>query len=176
MNVDGRVISTLYDDRPQGARTERTFGVGYFAHSLAATGIDVSEVVDAPFGNDPVLVHDVEMTNTSQRPENVSWFEYWDVNPLVQSSHEYRGLDSPSWSAASSTLTVAQLPLYGDDTPLSIFLSQVSGSPTSYTTTQSTFFGDGTVARPEAVVRDRLVDGGCPAGRQRRRGKHAVRR
>jgi hypothetical protein len=162
MNVDGRVISTLYDDRPPDARTERTFGVGYFAHSLAATGIDVSEVVYAPFGNDPVLVHDVEMTNTSQRPENVSWFEYWDVNPLVQSSHEYRGLDSPSWSAASSTLTVAQLPLYGDDSPLSIFLSQVSGSPTSYTTTQSTFFGDGTVARPEAVVRDRLVDADAP--------------
>ena len=158
LNVDGKVISTLYDDRPPGASTKRTFGVGYFAHSLSTTGIDVNEVVYAPYGNDPVLVHDVDITNTSQRAENVSWFEYWDVNPLVQSSHEYRGLDSPSWSAASRTLAVAQLPLDGDDSPLSIFLSQISGSSSSYTTTQSAFFGDGTVASPEAIAQDRLDD------------------
>jgi hypothetical protein len=158
LNVDGKVISTLYDDRPPDATTKRTFGVGYFAHSLSTTGIDESEVIYAPFGNDPVLLHDVDITNTSNHPETVSWFEYWDVNPLVQSSHTYRGLDSPSWSVASKTLTVAQLPLDGDNSPLSIFLSQISGSPSSYTTTQSAFFGDGTLARPQAVVQDRLDD------------------
>ncbi len=162
LNVDGRVISTLYDDRPQGASTDRTFGVGYFSHSLSTRGIDAREVVYAPFGNDPVLLHDVTLTNTSEHPENVSWFEYWDVNPLVQSSQQYRGVTSPSWSGATRTLTVAQAPLDGDTTPLSIFLAQVTGAVTSYTTAQSTFFGDGTVARPEAVVDDRLDDTRAP--------------
>ncbi len=32
LNVDGNVTSTLYDDRPQSAATQRTFGVGYFGH------------------------------------------------------------------------------------------------------------------------------------------------
>ena len=82
LNVDGKVISTLYDDRPTGSSTERTFGVGYFDHSLETSGIEASEVVYAPFGNDPVLLHDVHITNTSSRSEAVSWFEYWDVNPL----------------------------------------------------------------------------------------------
>ena len=162
LNVDGKVISTLYDDRPQGATTERTFGVGYFSHTLATRGIDASEVVYAPFGNDPVLVHDVSITNTTDHPQNVSWFEYWDVNPLVPASHQYRGMSSPSWSGATRTLSAAQLPLDGDTAPLSIFLSQVAGAATSYTTTQSTFFGDGTVARPQAVVDDRLDDATAP--------------
>lgn len=162
LNVDGKVISTLYDDRPQGATTERTFGVGYFSHSLATQGINVREVVQAPFGNDPVLVHDVSITNTSDHPENASWFEYWDVNPLVQASHQYRGISSPSWSGAARTLTVAQQPLDGDNSPLSVFLSQVSGTATSYTTSQPAFFGNGTAARPEAVVDGRLDNSSAP--------------
>jgi hypothetical protein len=162
LNVDGTVVSTLYDDRPQGAATERTFGVGYFSHSLATRGIDAREVVYAPFGNDPVLVHDVSITNTSAHPESVSWFEYWDVNPLVQASHQYRGMTSPIGSSTSGTLSVAQLPLDGDTAPLSIFLSQIAGVATGYTTSQSGFFGDGTVARPQAVVDDRLDDRRAP--------------
>jgi hypothetical protein len=156
LNVDGRVISTLYDDSPKGASTNRTFGVGYFSHSLATNGIDAHEVVYAPFGNDPVLAHDVTLTNTSAHAENVSWFEYWDVNPFVQSSHQYRGISSPTWSGASDTLSVAQLPLDGDNAPLSIFLAQIAGTSTSHAGSQSAFFGDGTVARPAAVVDDRL--------------------
>jgi hypothetical protein len=158
LNVDGRVVSTLYDDRPQGAATQRTFGVGYFSHSLSTQGTDVREHVYAPFGNDPVLVHDVSITNTSDHSEHVSWFEYWDVNPRVQASNQYRGMSSPSWSPSAHTLTVAQLPLDGDSAPLSVFLSQIAGSADSYTTSQSSFFGNGTVARPEAVVEDRLDD------------------
>jgi len=156
LNVDGRVISTLYDDRPRGAATERTFGVGYFSHSVTTRGVTASETVYAPFGNDPVLGHDVTLKNTSGHAENVSWFEYWDVNPLVQASYQYRGVSSPSWSAATRTLSVAQLPLDGDTAPLSIFLAEIKGTATSYTTTQSTFFGTGTVARPQAVAGDQL--------------------
>jgi hypothetical protein len=162
LNVDGRVISTLYDDRPKGAKTERTFGVGYFSHSLATQGIAESEQVYAPFGNDPVLVHDVTLTNTSAHAEHVSWFEYWDVNPYVQANRQYRGVSAPSWNGATRTLSVAQLPLDGDTAPLSIFLAQIKGTTTSHATTQSAFFGTGTVADPQAVAGDRLDDAVAP--------------
>lgn len=36
LNVNGRTIGTLYDDRPAGAQTERDFGPGYFRTSLVA--------------------------------------------------------------------------------------------------------------------------------------------
>jgi len=159
LNVDGTVQSTLYDDRPQGAATDRVFGVGYFAHSQSVPGIRTSEVVYAPFGNDPVLLHDVHITNTSSHSEQVSWFEYWDVNPYVQSTGQYRGIDTPVWSASSETLSVRQQPLDGDTAPLSIFLSQVVGQTSAYATSQSTFFGSGTAAQPAAVAADRLDDG-----------------
>ncbi len=164
LNVDGKVMSTLYDDRPGSAtKTRRAFGVGYFSHALMTPGTDVSETVYAPFGNDPVLGHDVTITNTSTHPEDASWFEYWDVNPLVQNLHQYRGLSSPVSTDSARTLAVAQQPLDGDNDPLSIFLGQVAGRATSFTTSQASFFGSGTVSRPEAVVEDRLDDGRAPA-------------
>jgi Glycosyl hydrolase 36 superfamily, catalytic domain/Glycosyltransferase family 36 len=158
LNVDGTVISTLYDQRPAAASTERAFGVGYFAHSVSAPGVSVHENVYAPFGNDPVLVHDVTITNTSARAENASWFEYWDVNPLVPSTHHYRGISAPAVTDAGRTLTVAQRPYLGDDAPLSVFAAQLSGSTSSHAASQSSFFGDGSVARPRAVVDGRLDD------------------
>ncbi|MBV8462933.1 MAG: hypothetical protein JO368_06545, partial [Acidimicrobiales bacterium] len=138
--------------------TSRTFGVGYFGHTVAATGATVREDVYAPFGNDPVLVHDVRVTNTSSRSEQASWFEYWDVNPYVQATRQYRGMSSPTWSPASRTLRVGQRPLDGDTSPLSIFLSQVAGQPSSFSTSQSGFFGDGTAADPSGVSRGHLDD------------------
>ena len=89
VNVDGKVFSTLYDDRPASATTSRTFGVGYYAHSMAADGAAVSDVVFAPFGNDPVLVHQVTISNTSSRTEHLSWFEYWDDNPYVPDAKDF---------------------------------------------------------------------------------------
>ncbi len=68
LNVDGKVMSTLHDDRPAAAKTRRTFGVGYFGHGQSVPGAAVNETVYAPFGNDPVLIHDVTITNTSARP------------------------------------------------------------------------------------------------------------
>ncbi len=162
LNVDGSVISTLYDDRPSSAATQRSFGVGYFEHSVSTSDVGVRENVLAPFGNDPVLVHDVTITNTSPHTENTSWFEYWDVNPFVQNQGQYRGMSAPVSSGAGRTLTVAQQPLDGDNAPLSIFLSQLTGGTGSYATSQSSFFGDGSVSRPQAVVQDRLGDSRAP--------------
>jgi hypothetical protein len=163
LNVNGATLSTLYDDRPNGAGTTRTFGVGYFSHSLTTNGVAVHDSVYAPFGNDPLLVHDVNISNTSEHTEHVSWFEYWDANPYVPSSVEYRGMRSPTWDASSQTIQVRQLPMAGDTQPLSLFAAQIGGHTTAYATTQDAFFGSGTRSRPEAVVNDRLPDNVAPA-------------
>jgi hypothetical protein len=64
LNAGGRVISTLYADRPPGAETERVFGVGYYAKRTRVPGVSERDVVYAPFGDDSLLLHDVTIRNT----------------------------------------------------------------------------------------------------------------
>src|SRR3954452_18687503 len=62
LNLNGRVISTNAVDAP--SVPDRFFGVGYHARRLQAAGLDVTEQVYAPFGDDPLLLHDVTIKNT----------------------------------------------------------------------------------------------------------------
>ncbi len=157
LNLGGRVLSTLYLDRPRGAATERRFGVGYYERTLRAVGVAVREDVYAPFGDDPLLLHDVTIRNTSARPLRLSWFEYWDVNPYDQTSRSYRGLGAPSWNPRTRTLSVPQrTDASGDRRPLSIFAAALQGPVGGYETSVSAFFGRGTRAVPAAVRSDRL--------------------
>jgi hypothetical protein len=167
VNVDGKVFSTLYDDRPAAAATSREFGVGYYAHSVVADGAEVRDVVFAPFGNDPLLLHQVTISNTSSRTERLSWFEYWDDNPYVPDVKEFRGIGAPTWSARTQTLETHQDSMEGDIDPLTIFAAQVGGHTGAYTTTQDSFFGTGSRSRPQAVAADRLPNrlaGAVPNG------------
>ena len=157
LNVGGRVMSTLYLDRPQGAKTERRFGVGYYARRLRAEGIDVREDVYAPFGDDPLLLHDVTIRNATSRTKRMSWFEYWDVNPYDQTNRRKRGLAAPRWSAAGRALSVAQQAGEdGDARPLSIFAAALRGPLAGYETSVDRFFGAGSRAAPSEVASDRL--------------------
>lgn len=153
LNVGGRVLSTLYLDRPRTAVTERRFGIGYYERPLRTAGIEVREDVYAPFGDDPLLLHDVTIRNTTARGERVSWYEYWDVNPYDQTSHRLIGLGVPRWTAASRTLEVAQR---DGAHPLSIFAAALQGPVGGHETSVGAFFGDGTRAAPAAVRADRL--------------------
>jgi hypothetical protein len=85
INVEGKVGSTLYADHPTGEDFGRTFGVGYYRKLILFQGVRVTEDTFAPFGNDPVLLDDVTLTNTTHTTKTASWFEYWDVNPYNQS-------------------------------------------------------------------------------------------
>ena len=89
LNTGGQVSSTLYDDRPAGAVTEREFGVGYYRRRMATEGIEIEEFVYAPFGDDPLLLHDVTIRNPSAASLEASWFEYWDVNPEIQAETQF---------------------------------------------------------------------------------------
>ncbi|HZT67888.1 MAG TPA: hypothetical protein VFA11_19010 [Acidimicrobiales bacterium] len=171
----GRVLSTLYDDRPAGATTTRDFGVGYFHHAVSTSSVGVDEYVYAPFGSDPVLLHDVTVTNRSGAPEQLSWFEYWDVNPTMQPGFpgvgpRPRGVAAPTWDPATRTLAVDQLPdVTTDDprsvdtNPLTIFASQLSGPAAGYDTDVDTFFGSGGRAHPAVVAAGRSTNSKAPA-------------
>jgi hypothetical protein len=159
INAGGRVISTLYDDRPAGAASRRVFGVGYYEKRTAVRGISEQDRVYAPFGNDSLLLHDVTIRNTSAQPLNGSYFEYWDVNPQIQGVTQYpRGYTAPVWDPQTQTLSVAQLPDQGDTQPLSIFASALSAPVSAYDTDTSAFFGAGTRAQPAAVSAGALTD------------------
>jgi hypothetical protein len=94
------VVSTLWLDRLRGAESEREFGVGYIRKSTAIPGAEIEEFVYAPFGDDPVLLHDVTIHNSGTSPFGGSWFEYWDVNPSGQAQgHHRRGVLSPAYDA-----------------------------------------------------------------------------
>ncbi len=159
LNVDGKTASTFFLDRPAGSSFTRTFGVGYYKRTLRAGGLAVVETTYAPFGNDPVLLDDVTLTNRTSRTHRVSWFEYWDVNPFDQSEGFQRnvGLAAPAWNARAKALTVAQnTSSEGDTNPLSIFAAGVRTRIADYDTSVKSFFGSGSRAKPAEVAGDHL--------------------
>ena len=165
LNVGGRVLSTLYLDRPRGARTTRTFGTGYYEHTLRAAGLDVLEKVYAPFGDDPLLLHDVTIRNRTRAPRRVSWFEYWDVNPWIEAVDSGRAVGTPTWSPGLRTLAVPQAAGdLGDQRPLSIFAAALSGPVGGHETSTARFFGTDTRQAPAAVRADRLSRSTAAAG------------
>jgi hypothetical protein len=157
VNVDGQTTSTLYDDRPKGATTERDFGIGYARHRTVAGPVDVTEHVYAPWGDDPVILHDVTITNTATTAKQVTWFEYWDVNPQIQMPTRVPvATGVPAWDESNRTLSVAQEPSGTDTQPLSIFAAALDGPVDGHSTSTAEFFGSGTRAAPAAVAANAL--------------------
>lgn len=78
--VDGTgVLSTHY---PGHAETfDRTFGLGYVEKRAAGRGLIARQVVFAPFGDDPLLVSEVEVENRRAEPAELRWVEYWESAP-----------------------------------------------------------------------------------------------
>jgi hypothetical protein len=161
LNVGGKIGSTLYADHPTDEQFQRAFGVGYYRKQATVAGVRVLEDTVAPFGNDPVLLDDVTLTNTTAKTLTASWFEYWDVNPYNQALGQTGtvGLSSPTWNPGTDTLSVGQL---GGDPrnlhPLSIFAASLSGAPGDWDTSVNSFFGNGTRAAPAEVNADRLSE------------------
>jgi hypothetical protein len=157
--VDGRVLSTLWPDRAPDASLERDFGVGYFRKQLDADGMDVEQIVYAPFGDDPVLLDDVTITNRTSAAKQVSWFEYWDVDPFDQADGMYRAVGAPTWDPVTTTLSVSQSGgRAGDTAPLDLFAAALVGPLDGWETSLDAFFGGGTRAAPAEVAADHLSE------------------
>jgi Glycosyl hydrolase 36 superfamily, catalytic domain len=75
--TDGEsALSTFY---PGGGKSfDRIFGVGYFRKKVIGDKYSVDHVIFAPFGDDPVLISQVTITNHPGAAEaDLRWIEYW---------------------------------------------------------------------------------------------------
>ena len=74
--TDGKVVlSTFY---PGGGRSfDRIFGIGYFRKKVTGESFSADQVIFAPFGNDPVLLSQVTITNSGSSEAQLRWIEYW---------------------------------------------------------------------------------------------------
>jgi hypothetical protein len=163
LRLGDRTVSTLYADRPAGARTERNFGSGYFHRRTASKPVDINEVVYPPFGNAPLLLHEVTIRNISHRRLRASWIEYWDVNPYDQYRRTPLGLAPPRWSKRGRTLSVAETPDAIDASPHSVFAAALRGQVRGWETNGPTFFGAGGRANPAEVSAGTLGQSTAPA-------------
>lgn len=86
--TDGHeTLSTLYD--PANATFERIFGVGYFRKRVTGKNYSIDQVISAPFGDDPVLLSQVTVTNHGSAPAAVRWVEYWGSQPYQLSFRDF---------------------------------------------------------------------------------------
>lgn len=74
--TDGEtLLSTFYPGN--GDSFDRIFGVGYLRKKVGGSGYVADQVLFAPFGDDPVLISEVTITNHRHAAVNLRWIEYW---------------------------------------------------------------------------------------------------
>jgi len=74
--TDGNsVLSTFYSGG--GKRFDRLFGIGYFRKKVSSDAYGIDQVIFAPFGDDPVLISQVKITNAGLAEAQLRWIEYW---------------------------------------------------------------------------------------------------
>jgi len=165
--------STLYLDRPEDSTYERLFGMGYYQKKMKYAGLQIVQTVFAPFGNDSLLISQVQIKNESSQPKNLRYFEYWDANiielkrpgspeksptlerHLVQSTTydpEVKVLiANPIYSAASAETSQK---MFAE--PQVLFLAALDAPVDSYDTDKKVFFGD-----QERANSIRVASGSC---------------
>ncbi|MHA1670064.1 MAG: GH36-type glycosyl hydrolase domain-containing protein [Promethearchaeota archaeon] len=72
------VLSTYY--LGDGRSFERIFGIGYLRKKIKATSYNIDQIVFAPFGDDPILISQITITNNQDKEIDLKWFEYWGCN------------------------------------------------------------------------------------------------
>ena len=68
------IISTYFTG---GEEFERIFGVGYLRKTVTTGAYKVDQIIYAPFGDDPLLLSQVTITNRSSDQASLRWIEYW---------------------------------------------------------------------------------------------------
>jgi hypothetical protein len=75
---EGFALSTYYTGAARSF--DRVFGMGYLQKRVAAHRYTVDQVIFAPYGDDPVMVSQVTVTNHSKQTVTPRWVEYWGCN------------------------------------------------------------------------------------------------
>jgi hypothetical protein len=68
-------LGTYYSG--QAESFERVFGEGYYTKTVKGHGYEVEQTILAPFGDDPVLISMVTITNHGEETADLRWVEYW---------------------------------------------------------------------------------------------------
>ena len=69
------VLSTYYSGTAESF--DRILGMGYLRKRVTGHQYEIDQVIFAPFGDDPVLISQVTITNHSKRASRPRWVEYW---------------------------------------------------------------------------------------------------
>ncbi len=162
LNVNGKVFSDLSSGKSGQPAVSSTFGVGYSKKVMTASNVHVSDIVFAPFGNDPVLLDDVTLENKTTSKLNATWYEYFDVNPYFVTSSTNRGFSSPSYDPSTKTLSVTQDSMAGDFQPMSIYAASLGGPLSGFETSLTNFFGNGSETTPEETATNSVTDSLAP--------------
>jgi len=72
---NGFVLSTYYTGTADSF--DRVLGMGYLQKRVTAHHYVVDQVIFAPYGDDPVLISQVTVTNQSNQTVRPRWVEYW---------------------------------------------------------------------------------------------------
>jgi len=81
------LLSTYY--LGDGKFFERIFGIGYLRKKVKVTNYNIDQIVFAPFGDDPILISQITITNNQDVDIDLKWFEYWGCNTYQFSSKAY---------------------------------------------------------------------------------------
>ncbi len=74
--TDGKdFISTYYTGNEESF--DRIFGIGYYRKKVTGKGLTADQVIFAPFGDDPLLLSQITITNNRKESANLRWIEYW---------------------------------------------------------------------------------------------------
>jgi Glycosyl hydrolase 36 superfamily, catalytic domain/Glycosyltransferase family 36 len=74
--IDGQtVLGTFY--KGEADSFERIFGIGYLRKKVQKNGYTADQVIFAPFGDDPLLISQVTITNRTKEAASLRWIEYW---------------------------------------------------------------------------------------------------
>ena len=74
---EDQVLSTFYGGDVESRNFERFFGIGYYQKKVSNADFKVDQIIFAPYGDDPLLISQVTITNTSSEEKEVRWIEYW---------------------------------------------------------------------------------------------------
>jgi len=178
VDVDGRVFNTLWEHLPAGGRAssratvgedadpptqDRTFGMGHFTKVTCYQGLTITERIEAPQGDDPVLLSVTTLRNSRGEASELSIVEYWGVNlyqlfpaPIMRGGlgrffRWYRGrlnrrfVMKASWDEAAAALAVRfvsarsrripkpEEPSLVDYHPKAVFLAALDPLPEGFT-------------------------------------------
>ncbi len=161
--TDGEtMLSTFYPGN--ATNFDRIFGMGYFRKQVAINDYAVDHVIFAPFGDDPVLISQVRVTNRGNSEAKLRWIEHWGCH-VYQFSFRSFMMGFPARTVAylernpNDFLTppdksAPKQAAFDDLNPPPTFLVSLDGVAVGITTNGKDFFGAGGLEHPDGLERE----------------------